>query len=69
MLPRIDRVYVNQKAREELDWKPKYDFAYILDCLQAKTEFRSQLTLQIGKKGYHAETFEEGPFPVPEDNV
>jgi len=26
MFPQIDRVYVNEKARKELGWKPKYDF-------------------------------------------
>jgi UDP-glucose 4-epimerase len=64
MLPHIDRVYVNQKAITELGWQPKYDFAYILDCLQAGKEFRSELTFLIGKKGYHSEVFEEGPYPV-----
>lgn len=68
MLPRIDRVYVNEKARRELDWKPKYDFAYILECLKKHKDFRSRLALQTGSKGYHTETFADGPFPVTDDN-
>lgn len=64
MLPKIDRVYVNEKARHELGWKPKYDFNYVLDCISADKDFRSQLSLDVGIKGYHAETFTEGPYPV-----
>lgn len=64
LLPKIDRVYINQKARNELNWKPKYDFNYILNCLSQNKDFRSDLALQIGSKGYHQEVFEEGPYPV-----
>jgi nucleoside-diphosphate-sugar epimerase len=64
MIPKIDRVYVNDKARKELNWKPKYDFHYILDCLQEGKDFQSELSIAVGKKGYHNETFEEGPYPV-----
>jgi Nucleoside-diphosphate-sugar epimerases len=64
ILPKIDRVYVNEKARHELGWKPKYDFGYALDCIAIDKDFRSQLSLDIGIKGYHAETFTEGPYPV-----
>ncbi len=64
MHPQIDRVYVNAKARQELGWKPKYDFGYILNCIAADKDFRSQLSLDIGIKGYHEETFTEGPYPV-----
>lgn len=64
MLPKIDRVYVNEKARHELGWKPKYNFNYVLDCISADKDFRSQLSLDVGIKGYHAETFTEGPYPV-----
>jgi UDP-glucose 4-epimerase len=69
LLPRIDRVYVNQKARTELGWQPQYDFAHVLDCLQKGIDYRSEMTFIIGKKGYHDEVFEEGPFPVTADNV
>ncbi|MEL7124230.1 MAG: NAD(P)-dependent oxidoreductase [Bacteroidota bacterium] len=66
MLPRIDRVYVNEKARKELGWNPKYDFSYILDCLRENIDFRSPLALSVGIKGYHNTAFEEGPYPVLE---
>jgi UDP-glucose 4-epimerase len=64
MHPSIDRVYVNEKARLELGWQPKYDFRHIIDRLKAGDNLRSPLTLQVGSKGYHSETFTEGPYPV-----
>jgi UDP-glucose 4-epimerase len=64
MFPSIDRVYVNEKARNELGWQPKYDFRYIIEQLQATNELRSPLAVQIGAKGYHPEKFIDGPFPV-----
>jgi nucleoside-diphosphate-sugar epimerase len=64
-MPRgIDRVYVNERARHELGWQPRYDFARILDRLRAGQDMRSPLARLVGSKGYHAETFAEGPYPV-----
>ncbi len=53
MFPTIGRVYLNKKAREELGWKPKYDFGYILDKLEAGADYKSELAGAIGSKGYH----------------
>lgn len=64
LFPSIDRVYVNQRARQELGWQPKYDFHYVLDCLKAGTEFRSPLAREVGTKGYHDQVFAEGPYPL-----
>lgn len=64
MLPSIDRVYVNQKARTELGWQPKHDFSAIIARLKAGKDMRSPLAQLVGAKGYHAEKFAEGPFPV-----
>lgn len=65
MLPGIDRVYVNERARNELGWRPRYDFQYIVERLKAGEEdLRSPLAKLVGSKGYHAETFAEGPYPV-----
>ena len=63
-LPEIDRVYVNDHARALLGWEPKYTFAHVLQCLARGEDFRSPLARAIGKKGYHAEIFAEGPYPV-----
>jgi nucleoside-diphosphate-sugar epimerase len=64
MLPSIDRVYVNARARAELGWRPRYDFAFIIDRLRRGEDMRSPLARSIGSKGYHAEEFVEGPYPV-----
>ncbi|HEY9196685.1 MAG TPA: hypothetical protein VIM77_10480, partial [Mucilaginibacter sp.] len=64
MFPSLDRVYVNERARTELGWQPKYDFKHILELLRSSTDLRSRLAVQIGVKGYHAEKFTEGPYPV-----
>ena len=64
MLPGIDRVYVNERARTDLGWEPRYDFNYIIARLEAGDDLRSPLTQLIGSKGYHTQTFSEGPYPV-----
>ena len=64
MFQSIDRVYVNEKAQKELNWKPKYDFRYILSQLSLGKNFQSPLTELVGSKGYHNETFADGPYPV-----
>jgi UDP-glucose 4-epimerase len=60
----VDRVYVNQRARRELGWWPKYDFAHVLDCLRAGRDFHSALAREVGSKGYHDVAFDDGPYPV-----
>jgi nucleoside-diphosphate-sugar epimerase len=64
MFPSIDRVYVNERARTDLGWCPHYDFRYIIDRLRAGDELRSPLARLVGSKGYHAESFSEGPYPT-----
>ena len=64
MFPEIDRVYVNRLAREDLGWRPVYDFERIVAQLAADEPIGSGLARQIGIKGYHAETFADGPYPV-----
>ncbi len=54
MFPRIDRVYVNQRARDALGWAPRYDFRHVLDRLKADEDPRSPLAREVGAKGYHA---------------
>jgi nucleoside-diphosphate-sugar epimerase len=64
MLPGIDRVYVNDRAQAELGWQPRHDFAAVIGRLQAGGGLWSPLARLVGSKGYHAETFAEGPYPV-----
>lgn len=53
MLSSIDRVYINEKARRELDWNPTYNFNSVLKNLASGNDFFSPLAGQIGSKGYH----------------
>jgi nucleoside-diphosphate-sugar epimerase len=62
MFPRIDRVYVNARARAELGWNPHYDFRHALDLLRSGQPPRSRLATSIGAKGYHPVT--TGPYTI-----
>ncbi len=64
LFPKIDRVYVNERARADLDWRPRYDFAHVLDSLRAGRDFRSPLAREISVKGYHGEAYRDGLYPV-----
>jgi len=64
MIPAIDRVYVNDKARAELGWEPRHDFRALVARLRANEDVLSPLARQIGAKGYHERAFSEGPYPV-----
>lgn len=64
MFPGIERVYVNERARQDLGWRPAYDFRRVLDDLRAGADPRSPLARAVGAKGYHSEKFSEGPYPV-----
>jgi nucleoside-diphosphate-sugar epimerase len=62
MFPGIDRVYDNGRARAELGWRPRYDFGYALERLEAGKDPRSELALAVGAKGYHPVS--TGPYTV-----
>lgn len=64
MFPAIDRVYVNERARVELGWRPRYDFAYVLTRIDSGEDFRSPVARTVGSKGYHDVVFEDGPYPT-----
>jgi UDP-glucose 4-epimerase len=56
MFDGIERVYVNEHARSELGWRPRYDFGHALELLSAGEDVRSPLARAVGAKGYHAES-------------
>jgi UDP-glucose 4-epimerase len=64
MFPGIDRIYVNDKARAELGWKPRHDFSAAIRRLTAGEDYRSPMALAVGSKGYHTTEFDGGPYPV-----
>jgi UDP-glucose 4-epimerase len=49
----VDRVYVNERARTQLGWQPRYDFQRIIERLSVSEDFRSPLAIAVGSKGYH----------------
>jgi UDP-glucose 4-epimerase len=54
MFATIERVYVNERARSELGWEPRYDFRYVLGQLKSGSDFRSPLARAVGSKGYQS---------------
>jgi hypothetical protein len=64
MFQSIDRVYLNDRARNELGWRPRYDFDFIIGRLQAGHGPQSPLARLIGVKGYHADRFAGRPYPA-----
>ena len=53
-LPRLDRVYDSGKAVRELGWEPVYTIQHAVERIAKGEEWRSVLTFEVGKKGYHA---------------
>lgn len=53
-LARIDRVYDSSKAVRELGWMPKYTFEKACELVAEGKDWKSELTIKVGKKGYHA---------------
>ena len=53
MFESIDRVYDNAKARAELGWRPRHDFASVVERLGSSDDVRSPLAQAVGSKGYH----------------
>jgi nucleoside-diphosphate-sugar epimerase len=49
----LERVYVNERARQRLGWQPQVDFARVLDHLERGDDPRSELAHAVGSKGYH----------------
>jgi UDP-glucose 4-epimerase len=64
MFPIIDRVYDNARARQDLGWRPKWDFGAIVQRSRDTGDIRGPLAKQIGVKGYHAGRFDWAPYPV-----
>ena len=64
MIPGIDRVYVNDRARADLGWQPRHDFRTLVARLREDDDILSPLAREIGSKGYHDRDFHEGPYPV-----
>ena len=55
MAPSLDRVYDNARARAELGWQPRHDFAAVVARAGETGDIRSPLARAIGVKGYHGD--------------
>jgi hypothetical protein len=64
MAPSISRVYDNARARRELGWQPRHDFAAVIARVRETGDIRSDLARSIGIKGYHGDAYRDGLFPV-----
>ena len=65
MPPSITRVYDNARARADLGWQPKHDFATVLArASQRGGDIRSDLARALGIKGYHGTAHPDGLYPV-----
>jgi UDP-glucose 4-epimerase len=52
LVPGIDRISVNERARNELGWRPRHDFPALIDRLRADEDVRSPQARKVGSKGY-----------------
>ncbi|KMS88970.1 NAD-dependent epimerase [Streptomyces regensis] len=55
MLPTLDRVYSNERARSVLGWRPAYDIRAALELARTTGAVRSPLARGVGAEGYHSE--------------
>jgi nucleoside-diphosphate-sugar epimerase len=63
MAPSLDRVYDNARARADLGWRPRHDFAAVVARAVDSGDIRSPLARTIGAKGYHGDTHGDGLYP------
>jgi UDP-glucose 4-epimerase len=59
---RLDRIYVNDRARRELGWQPRFDLNAIAEMVATDGTFRTPLARQVGSKEYVASSYHRGTF-------
>jgi len=59
---RVDRVYVNARARGELDWQPRFDLNAIAQMVATDGTVRTPLSLEVGSKEYVGSAYHRGTF-------
>jgi nucleoside-diphosphate-sugar epimerase len=65
---RLDRVYVNTKARHELGWRPEFDLDAVAATVAAGGSVRSPLSQVVGSKEYAGSSYHLGRFE-PQDRA
>jgi UDP-glucose 4-epimerase len=59
---RLDRVYINARARRELGWRPRFDLETIAEMVAADGTVRTPMARQVGSKEYVASSYHRGAF-------
>jgi UDP-glucose 4-epimerase len=59
---RLDRVYVNARARRELRWRPRFDLQAIAQMVAADGTVRTPMAQRVGSKEYVASSYHRGAF-------
>jgi nucleoside-diphosphate-sugar epimerase len=62
---RLDRVYVNAKARDELGWRPEFDLDAVAAMVARGGSVRTPLSQVIGSKEYASSSYHLGQFAPP----
>ena len=66
--PRLDRVYVNARARRELGWRPEFDLDAVAAMVAADGTVRTPLSRLVGAKEYAGSPYHLGRF-APRDRA
>jgi nucleoside-diphosphate-sugar epimerase len=59
---RVDRVYVNARARAELNWRPRFDLTAIAQMVTTDGTAHTPLSREVGSKEYVGSTYHRGTF-------
>jgi UDP-glucose 4-epimerase len=59
---RLDRVYVNARARRELGWRPRFDLHAIAQMVASDGTVRTPMARRVGSKEYVASSYHRGRF-------
>ncbi|MFZ1175477.1 MAG: NAD(P)-dependent oxidoreductase [Mycobacterium sp.] len=59
---RLDRVYVNARARHELGWRPRFDLNVIAARVASGESVRTPLSQLVGAKEYPGSSYHAGVF-------
>lgn len=62
---RLDRVYVNARARDELGWRPEFDVDAVAARVARGGSVRTPLSQVIGSKEYAGSSYHLGHFAPP----
>lgn len=62
---RLDRVYVNTRARDELGWRPEFDIDAVAAMMARGGSVRTPLSQAIGSKEYAGSSYHLGQFAPP----